>query len=310
MKLWIKILIGMTLLVTVVLVFAGNYFYNYAVVPSEKDFLEGDTPGTTKTNEESSAQSWFANPENRKEWQQTSADGLKLSAIYLPATDSHKTAIVAHGYMGNAETMANYAKMFHDLGYNVLVPDARGHGKSEGDYIGFGWHERKDYVKWIDQVLETNGQSEEIVLYGISMGAATVMMTSGEPLPTNVKAIIEDCGYSSVNEELAYQLNELFSLPPFPLIQVTSLMTKIRAGYFFGEADAIKQLEKNQLPMLFIHGDADTFVPYEMLDKVYQATNGPKEKYIVPGAEHAKAYSIDPENYQKTVSSFLEKYVK
>ncbi|AZP92732.1 alpha/beta hydrolase [Enterococcus mundtii] len=310
MKLWIKILIGVTLLVTVVLVFAGNYFYNYAVVPSEKDFLEGDTPGTTKTNEESSAQSWFANPDNRKEWQQTSTDGLKLSAIYLPATDSHKTAIVAHGYMGNAETMANYAKMFHDLGYNVLVPDARGHGKSEGDYIGFGWHERKDYVKWIDQVLETNGQSEEIVLYGISMGAATVMMTSGESLPTNVKAIIEDCGYSSVNEELAYQLNELFSLPPFPLIQVTSLMTKIRAGYFFGEADAIKQLEKNQLPMLFIHGDADTFVPYEMLDKVYQATNGPKEKYIVPGAEHAKAYSIDPENYQKTVSSFLEKYVK
>lgn len=310
MKLWIKILIGVTLLVTVVLVFAGNYFYNYAVVPSEKDFLEGDTPGTTKTNEESSAQSWFANPDNRKEWQQTSTDGLKLSAIYLPATDSHKTAIVAHGYMGNAETMANYAKMFHDLGYNVLVPDARGHGKSEGDYIGFGWHERKDYVKWIDQVLETNGQSEEIVLYGISMGAATVMMTSGESLPTNVKAIIEDCGYSSVNEELAYQLNELFSLPPFPLIQVTSLMTKIRAGYFFGEADAIKQLEKNQLPMLYIHGDADTFVPYEMLDKVYQATNGPKEKYIVPGAEHAKAYSIDPENYQKTVSSFLEKYVK
>ena len=304
------LLIGVTLLVTVVLVFAGNYFYNYAVVPSEKDFLEGDTPGTTKTNEESSAQSWFANPDNRKEWQQTSTDGLKLSAIYLPATDSHKTAIVAHGYMGNAETMANYAKMFHDLGYNVLVPDARGHGKSEGDYIGFGWHERKDNVKWIDQVLETNGQSEEIVLYGISMGAATVMMTSGESLPTNVKAIIEDCGYSSVNEELAYQLNELFSLPPFPLIQVTSLMTKIRAGYFFGEADAIKQLEKNQLPMLFIHGDADTFVPYEMLDKVYQATNGPKEKYIVPGAEHAKAYSIDPENYQKTVSSFLEKYVK
>lgn len=310
MKLWIKILIGVTLLVTVVLVFAGNYFYNYAVVPSEKDFLEGDTPGTTKTNEESSAQSWFANPDNRKEWQQISTDGLKLSAIYLPATDSHKTAIVAHGYMGNAETMANYAKMFHDLGYNVLVPDARGHGKSEGDYIGFGWHERKDYVKWIDQVLETNGQSEEIVLYGISMGAATVMMTSGESLSTNVKAIIEDCGYSSVNEELAYQLNELFSLPPFPLIQVTSLMTKIRASYFFGEADAIKQLEKNQLPMLFIHGDADTFVPYEMLDKVYQATNGPKEKYIVPGAEHAKAYSIDPENYQKTVSSFLEKYVK
>lgn len=85
--------------------------------------------------------------------------------------------------MGNAETMADYAKMYHDLGYNVLVPDARGHGQSEGDYIGFGWHERKDYVQWIDEILAKNGSEETITLYGISMGAATVMMTSGEDLP-------------------------------------------------------------------------------------------------------------------------------
>ncbi len=159
-----------------------------------------------------------------------------MSAIYLPAEKkSDKTVIVAHGYMGNAETMANYAKMFHDLGYNVLVPDARGHGRSEGDYIGFGWPERKDYVQWIDKIIAETGQSQQIVLYGVSMGAATVMMTSGEKLPNNVKAIIEDCGYSSVDEELAYQLKDMFNLPSFPLIQVTSLITKIRAGYFFGK---------------------------------------------------------------------------
>ncbi len=311
MKLWIKLIIGLIIVVIVALLFAGNYFYHYAVVPSEKDFLEEDTPGTSKITKETDAQKWFNDKNNRSYWHIDSNDGLKLSAIYLPAdTSSDKTVITAHGYMGNAETMANYAKMFHDLGYNVLVPDARGHGKSEGDYIGFGWPERKDYVQWIDQIIQKEGSSQKIVLYGISMGAATVMMTSGEKLPENVKAIIEDCGYSSVNEELGYQLDDMFHLPAFPLMQVTSLITRIRAGYFFGDANAVKQLEKNTRPMLFIHGDADTFVPYEMLDKVYDATKGPKEKYVVKGAEHAKAYAVDPEKYQRVVQDFLAKYVQ
>lgn len=311
MKLCIKIVLGVIVVMIVALLFAGNYFYNYAVVPSKKDFLDNDTPGTSQTAQESEATKWFKNRENRQDWQLTSMDHLKLSAIYLPAEqESEKTVIVAHGYMGDAETMANYAKMFHDLGYNVLVPDARGHGRSEGKYIGFGWPERKDYVQWVDKILTEVGSSQKIVLYGVSMGAATVMMTSGESLPENVKAIIEDCGYSSVNEELAYQLKDMFNLPSFPLMQVTSLMTKIRAGYFFGEASAVNQLEKNKRPMLFIHGDADTFVPYEMLDKVYNATNGPKEKYVVKGAEHAKSYTQDPEKYQLVVKEFLAKYVE
>jgi fermentation-respiration switch protein FrsA (DUF1100 family) len=309
MKLRWKIILAVVILFVAGLGYAGNYFYNYAVVPSEKDFLKGDTAGTDKSDDDQEAETWFAAPENRQMWQQESADGLSLSGIYLPAEKNQdKTVIVAHGYMGNAETMGVYAKMFHDLGYNVLVPDARGHGESQGDYIGFGWPERKDYQLWIDQVLEANGVDESIVLYGVSMGAATVMMTSGEELPANVTAIIEDCGYASVNEELGYQLDQLFGLPAFPLMNVTSLVTKIRAGYFFGEADAVKQLAKNTRPMLFIHGDADTFVPYAMLDEVYAATNGPKEKWVVEGAEHAESYSQNPAAYKEKVTAFLEKY--
>ncbi|MGG5358429.1 MULTISPECIES: alpha/beta hydrolase [unclassified Enterococcus] len=311
MKIWMKIVIGLVIILSIGLIWAGNYFYNYAVVPSKKDFLENDTPGTHQEANSSEEKQWFTNEKNRSYWTQTSDDQLKLSAIYLPAEkETHQTAIVAHGYMGNAETMSSYAKMFHDMGYNVLVPDARGHGKSEGDYIGFGWHERKDYVRWIDQVLAKNGSSEKIVLYGVSMGAATVMMTSGEKLPTNVKAIIEDCGYSSVTDELTYQLGDMFNLPAFPLIPMTSLITKLKAGYFFGEADAVKQLHKNKTPMLFIHGDADTFVPFSMLEKVYNATDAPKEKYVVHGAEHAKAFRADEKKYKETVQNFLEKYVK
>lgn len=306
----VKILIALALLVVVILIGAGMYFYNYAVVPSEKDFLAGDTPGTDVESDKPE-EKWFKDESNREYWDLTSEDGLKLKAIYLPAEEkTDKNVIMAHGYMGTAETMASFAKMYHDWGYNVLVPDARGHGESEGDYIGFGWPERKDYVKWIDKLINENGKNAQITLYGISMGGATVMMTSGEQLPKNVKAIVEDCGYSTVNGELSYQLKDMFNLPSFPLVPVTSSMTKIRAGYFFGEASSIAQLEKNKTPILFIHGDADKFVPFEMLAEVYDATDAPKEKFVVKGAEHAQAYNVDPKAYKDKVNSFLTEYVK
>ncbi|MDT2662669.1 alpha/beta hydrolase [Enterococcus hulanensis] len=302
-----KIILGIILVLVIVLIAAGNYFYSYAVVPAKKDFLADGSK--KKSTELISAEKWFNDKNNRSDWQLTSTDGLKLSAYYLPAEkDQHKTVIIAHGYMGQASDMPQYAKIYHDLGYNVLMPDARGHGKSEGDYIGFGWHERKDYLQWIDRVVKKDPQSE-IVLHGVSMGGATVMMTSGEKLPDNVKAFVEDCGYSSVKGELNYQLKQMFNLPSFPLIPVTSLVTKIRAGYFFGEADAIKQLNKNKRPMLFIHGDQDDFVPYSMLAEVYTATKGPKEQYVVHDAKHAEALSSNPSMYQKKVTEFIQKYV-
>lgn len=303
-----KIILGIVGLLIIALIAAGNYFYSYAVVPTEKDFMSESSE--KKSAELIAAENWFNNKNNRSEWQLQSKDGLKLSAYYLPAQkDQHKTVIIAHGYMGQASDMPQYAKIYHDLGYNVLMPDARGHGKSKGDYIGFGWPERKDYLQWIDRIVKDDSQSE-IVLHGVSMGAATVMMTSGEKLPENVKAFIEDCGYSSAKDELSYQLKDMFNLPAFPLIPVTSLITKIRAGYFFGEANAVKQLHNNTKPMLFIHGDKDDFVPFSMLDKVYEATNGPKEKYVVHGAKHAEALSTDPAMYQEKVTGFLETYVK
>lgn len=308
MKRVISILIGIVALFIIILIGAGLYFYNYAVVPSEKDFLDDETPEASA--EAIAEKTWFKDEKNRSYWEITSNDDLKLKAIYLPADEkAAKTAILAHGYMGNAETMSNFAKMYHDWGYNVLIPDARGHGQSAGEYIGFGWPERKDYVQWIDKVMKVNGQDEIITLFGLSMGAATVMMTSGEALPGNVKAIVEDCGYSSADAELAYQLKDMYGLPKFPLVPMTSLITKIRAGYFFGAASSVKQLQTNKTPMLFIHGDADKFVPFSMLETVYEATNGPKEKYIVPGAGHAKAYKTDKKKYQEKVSNFLNKYI-
>ena len=194
------------------------------------------------------------------------------------------------------------------MGYNILIPDLRSHGLSEGNYIGMGWDDRLDIIKWINTILNDDPDAE-IVLHGVSMGASTVLMVSGEEIPSNVKAIIADCGYTSVWDEFSYQLDNLFSLPPFPIMNVSSLVAKIKAGYFLGDASAIKQVKNSKTPILFIHGDEDDFVPYYMMDELYDATNSEKEKLTIKNAGHAKASEIDPETYWTTVSNFINKYI-
>ena len=150
----------------------------------------------------------------------------------------------------------------------------------------------------------------EIVLLGISMGGATVMMTSCmEELPDNVAAVIDDCGYTNVWDVFASQLKRLFGLPAFPVIHSASLMNKMHNGFFLDEADTVKMLEKTDpdLPMLFIHGELDAFVPVEMLEPLYEAKRGNKEKLLVPDTDHGNSYVRQPELYFGTIRSFLER---
>src|SRR5699024_4642217 len=130
----------------------------------------------------------------------TSFDGPDLKGYYLPQDEpTNKTVIFAHGYLGRASDMGSFGAYYYDeLGYDIFTPDLRGHGDSEGEYYGFGWHDRLDMVDWIDKVIEMTGPDTEIVLHGLSMGAATMLMTSGEDLPANVKAVISDSAYTSV----------------------------------------------------------------------------------------------------------------
>ena len=295
-----------------VLTIASFYFYNVAVKRSAKQFMD-DNPDLAVSSDKTfvtEGKTWLRTV-TFEEVEITSYDGLKLKGYYLPAdTESNKTVILAHGYAGRAMNMYSFAKYYHQQNFNILMPDARGHGESKGDYIGFGWPERLDYVQWIDYVLNRNSEQTKIVLHGISMGSTTVMMTSGEDLPEQVKAIIADCGYTSVKDILTYQLRRMYNLPSFPIIQSTSLLTKIRVGYSFTEASALDQVKKTDKPILFIHGEEDTFVPVEMVYELYDAANGEKELYIVPNAEHGNAYNTDPALYEETVTNFLKKYVE
>lgn len=177
--------------------------------------------------------------------------------------------------------------------------------RTEGEAVEL---QRPDVLAWIDTIIQRDPEAR-IVLHGVSMGGATVMMASGEDLPDNVKCIVEDCGYSSVWDEFSFQLKNVFHLPAFPILNAASMFSKLRAGYSFQEASSVEQLKKATVPMLFIHGDADTFVPFEMLDVVYNAcASAEKEKLVSPGAAHGGAVSTEPTLYWDTVTAFLDKY--
>lgn len=254
-------------------------------------------------------EAWLATVEARDAFQM-SEDGLRLHGmLYRPSTAStHRWAILCHGYGGRLEDMLDQGVAFSRMGFHLLLPDARGHGQSEGAYIGMGWPDRRDIVMWIRHVIAIDPEAE-IVLYGISMGAATVMMTSGEPLPTQVKVAVEDCGYTSAWDEFAYQLRKLYHLPPFPVLHIASLMTRLRMGYGLKEASAIHQLARSHLPILCIHGAADTFVPVTMLDAIYETAHPPKEKLLVAGAGHGGANVVGGKAYWDTVQRFIMQYI-
>lgn len=193
-------------------------------------------------------------------------------------------------------------------GYNVLLPDLRGCGESGGDYIGMGWPDRKDMLQWIDWIAQRDPETR-IVLHGISMGGATVMMTSGEKLPAQVKAIVEDCGYTSVWDIFEDEMAVLFHLPAFPVLHTASLFSSLRAGYSFTEASALEQVKKAKVPMLFIHGEKDNFVRTEMVYPLYEACPTEKRLLVVEGAGHGSAYGMDPELYFGTVFDFIAPYM-
>lgn len=297
----------------------GNYFYDYAInAKEEKEFLE-DNPHLERSeaiDPEREAAAWQAdkafyeqNPPESRSIVSRDDLALKLHAdVYLNEEAGEKWAIVLHGYTSRALGMVRWIRGFHEGGYHVLAPDLRGHGDSEGDYIGMGWHDRMDLLAWIDELVRTHPDAE-IVLFGVSMGGATVMMASGEEMPDNVKVIVEDCGYSSVSGVFTYQLDDLFGLPEFPVLNAANTVTGLRAGYDLYRASAVEQVAKSKTPMLFIHGDEDSFVPYEMVNEVYEAAPVEKEKLIIPGAGHAEAVMVNPELYWNTVWEFVGRYI-
>lgn len=238
-------------------------------------------------------------------------NGTALHAIYMPAVvPNSKTALMVHGYGCCSLDMIHIAYIYHHvLGMNVLMPDLYGHGESMGDHVNMGWLDRLDVLQWVTVADSLYGGNTQMVMHGISMGGATVMMASGEQVPTCVRAYVDDCGYTSVWDEFAGELRARFSLPTFPLMYTTSWLCRQRYGWDFREANSMKQLAHCCLPMLFIHGDKDTFVPTRMVYELYRCKPQPKRIWISKGSKHARSYSDHPEEYTKQVTSFVKDYL-
>lgn len=242
---------------------------------------------------------------------QTSFDGLRLHAAYFPpikeTENKNRVVICFHGY--TSKGLADFNGLtgyYFRKGYAMLHPDARAHGASEGKYIGFGCLDRKDALGWIDWVIKERGEDVEIILHGISMGGATVLMASGLKLPKQVKGIISDCGFTSPKEVFTHVLKTMYHLPPFPIIPAANIVNKKLAGYGMDECNAKREVEKAKVPILFVHGSKDTFVPVRMCHELYEHCASPKKKLIVEGAAHGESYYKDMEAYENALDEFTK----
>lgn len=237
----------------------------------------------------------------------TSEDGLKLHGTYIPNKASKRVVLCFHGY--TSEGMKDYIGLsdyYLKRGFAMLLVDERAHGQSEGTYIGFGCLDRMDALKWLDWIVEHIGEDAKIILHGTSMGAATVLMTSGLKLPEQVKGIVSDCGFTSPKEVFTHVLHSMYHIPAFPIIQIAGFLNKRLAGYGMDECNAAREVRKSKTPTLFIHGSADTFVPCRMCEKLYENCGAKKQKLIVDGAAHAESYYKDTGRYEEALEKFLK----
>ena len=237
--------------------------------------------------------------------------GVRLHALYAAApVPTDRTAVIVHGYTDCAVRMLMIGYLYnHDLGYNILLPDLYYHGQSEGRAIRMGWLDRFDLLRWMEVADGIFGGDTRMVVHSISMGAATTMMASGEPQRPYVRCFVEDCGYTSVWDEFSKELKSSFGLPAFPLLYTASWLCDLKYGWNFREASALAQVAKCRLPMLFIHGDADDYVPTWMVRPLFEAKPGDKELWLVPGAGHAASYRDNREEYTRRVGEFVGKYI-
>ena len=237
-----------------------------------------------------------------EDWTLESFDGLTLHAKkFSPAEETNRWAILVHGYGRDGTYAYDYAEEYLKRGWNVLVPDLRAAGKSEGKFITMGALESRDIALWMEKL----PPDAKIILHGVSMGAATVLMTAALE-PKNLCAVVEDCGYTSAYEMFAAQLKKIFGLPEYPVMPCADIVCKIHTGVKISDAAPLEVVDKIKVPILFIHGDADGLVPFEMMNRLFDKATAPKEKFVVEGAGHADAKRKNPAVYFDRVFKFLE----
>lgn len=236
----------------------------------------------------------------------TSFDGWKLCGLYLPTENARATILCFHGYRScGLQDFAPMPEFYHSLGLNVLIVDQRACGKSEGKYTTFGILERHDVLAWA-QYVDQRLPGLPILLDGLSMGAASVMLAADLPLPTSVRGIIADCGFTSPWEIIAHCGKQWFHIPAFPMVHLLSGLARLHFGGGYRSYSTLASLAGSNHPLLLLHGADDDFVPTYMSEQNFNAATGYKRKLIVPGAGHGMSYLVDQKRCQQELRDFVD----
>ncbi|MCR4955116.1 MAG: alpha/beta fold hydrolase [Lachnospiraceae bacterium] len=322
----ITILLTGIILVTLLYGTLVNVLVSAALVPSFMETLDAFEEITQKSyNEQVQSKNLSKNKkkmlnhtvdwldEMKKEKRLTkldmkSRDGYDLVASrFINEKKSNKWVVLLHGYTGWKEAMYSYACHYYEEGYNVLVPDLRCQGESDGDFIGMGYTDSIDAIDWMNKAILKDYPDAQIVLHGQSMGGATALLMSGrKELPKNVVAVVSDCAYSDAYAMFEDKAEDWFKVPADLVLDAAVFFLKLRGGYDLRQASPIEAVKKSTTPTIFIHGDKDKMVPVEMATQMYKVENAEKELRIIPGVGHAQARDKSPEVFYRMIDDFLE----
>lgn len=310
MQVALFVLFGILLLI----IFSGSYMFIVACRRGKEiDWLSKEvldrTPYADHYDNIVAADKWIRE-QGAEDIYIQSHDGLRLHAKWIPAENPKGTVLLAHGYRScYLLDFSLVLKVYHNFGFNLLIPDQRSHRSSEGKYITFGVKESKDMLGWLAFHNEHYG-NVPVLLSGMSMGASTVLYMADEDLPDNVCGIIADCGFTSPKEILKHVFRKTVHFPAGPIIWVADLLARIFAGFSLYAKDTRQTLAKSRVPVLMVHGMEDKFVPCDMTRQGYDACTSEKQLLLVAGAGHGVSYFHDQVGYSAAVLYFLKTHVK
>ena len=269
--------------------------------PKQDAMYDGDLYGE--------GQRWFRDHKGEDKTITTQKTG-RIHAYIIPAENaaSHRWAVCCHGYNSAPSSTALFAKHFHEQGFHCVCPSLRGWGNDETHYCSMGYRDKDLLLAWIDYIVAMDPEAE-ILLHGYSMGSVTVMLATGEALPANVKAAVCDCGFTTCTAQFRHVLKTYTPLPSFPLFNAVNLVSTLRGNFNIRKNNPIEAIRHSVTPTVFLHGTADTFVPFYMMDELYEACAAPKAKQPIEGGLHATAVVKDPDTYWKAVDAFLKDYI-
>lgn len=234
-------------------------------------------------------------------------DGERLVGHWRPCEKPGRVILAMHGWRSSwHRDFGIIADFWKDNGCSVLFAEQRGQGNSGGAYMGFGMTERYDCLDWVRWINSRTGGRLPVYLGGVSMGAATVLMAAGLDLPENVKGIVADCGFTSAREIWKHVARNNLHLAYGHRAALVDALCQKRIQLRSDACSAPEALRNTKIPVLFVHGTHDRFVPVEMTYENYQACAGPKRLFVVPGADHGESYLKDPSGYREAMTSFWE----